>query len=117
MHRPARAKGGALHSRRSDERSVNPRIATLCPSPLPALPGMVHNKAGQMILSQADIGLLKELKAAGQRGRTVRAFNTRRVLDRLASGGFVVARPTGLELVQYRITQRGQDALAEHNFD
>ena len=63
-----------------------------------------------MMLSQADIALLKELKAAGERGRTIRAYSTRLVLDRLAKGGYVVARPTGLDLVQYRITQRGQDA-------
>ena len=68
-----------------------------------------------MILSQADIGLLKELKAAGERGRTVRAFNMRLVLDRMAKGGFVVARPIGLELVQYRITQRGRDAIQEYD--
>jgi hypothetical protein len=68
-----------------------------------------------MILSQADIGLLKELKAAGERGRTIRAFNTRLVLDRLAKRGFLVARPIGLELVQYRITQRGRDAILEYD--
>ena len=49
-----------------------------------------------MILSQADVGLLKELKAAGERGRTVRTADTQLVLDRLAKGGFVVARPVGL---------------------
>ena len=68
-----------------------------------------------MILSQADIGLLKELKAAGERGRIMRGFNMRLALDRLAKGGFVVARPTGLELVQYRISQRGRDAILEHD--
>jgi hypothetical protein len=47
-----------------------------------------------MILSQADVGLLKELKGAGERGRTVRSADTR--LDRLAKCGFVVARPMGL---------------------
>jgi hypothetical protein len=57
----------------------------------------------------------KELKAAGERGRTVRAFSTRLVLDRMAKGGFVVARPIGLELVQYRITQRGRDAIQEYD--
>jgi hypothetical protein len=62
-----------------------------------------------MMLSQADIALLKELKAAGEHGRTIRTYSTRLVLDRLAKGGYVVARPTGLDLVQYRITQRGQD--------
>jgi hypothetical protein len=68
-----------------------------------------------MVLSQADIDLLKQLKAAGDQGRTIRAFNTRLVLDRLAKGGYVLARPTGLDLVQYRITRRGQDAIIEHD--
>jgi hypothetical protein len=68
-----------------------------------------------MILSQADIGLLKELKAAGERGRTISAHHIQLALDRLAKGGFVVARPTGLELVQYRISQRGRDAILEYD--
>ena len=73
---------------------------------------MVH----RMLLSQTDLGLLllKESKGAGERGRTMRAFNTRLVLDRLAKGGYVGARPIGLELVEYRITQRGRDAILEH---
>jgi hypothetical protein len=54
------------------------------------------------------------LKAAGEHGRTIRAFNTRLVLDRLAKYGYVAARSTGLELVQYRITKRGEDAILEH---
>jgi hypothetical protein len=44
-----------------------------------------------MILTLADISHLKELKAAGEHGRTVRAFNTRLVLDRLAKYGYVAA--------------------------
>jgi len=67
-----------------------------------------------MILSQADVVLLKELKGAGERGRTVRSADTRLVLDRLAKGGFVVARLMGFESVQYRITQRGRDAILEY---
>jgi hypothetical protein len=39
-----------------------------------------------MVLTQEDLKLLKQLKAAGERGRTI----------------------------HYRITQRGQDAVAEH---
>ena len=62
-----------------------------------------------MILNLADISHLKELKAAGEHGRTIRAFNTRLVLDRLAKYGYVAARSTGLELVQYRITKRGEE--------
>jgi len=67
-----------------------------------------------MTLTLEDVALLKQLKAAGNNGRTIWAYNTRLVLDRLAKGGHVVARPTGLDLVHYRITGLGQEALAEH---
>jgi hypothetical protein len=56
-----------------------------------------------MALSSTDIGLLKKLKAAGETGRTIRAYSTRLSLDHLAKHGYVVARSTGLELVHYRI--------------
>jgi hypothetical protein len=68
-----------------------------------------------MILAHGDLELLKQLKAAGERGRDIGGLNTRVTLDRLAKGGFVVARPMGLDLVRYRITQRGQDAIVEHD--
>jgi hypothetical protein len=63
-----------------------------------------------MILTGQDLDFLKQLRAAGERGRTVQTSSIRVALDRLAKGGFVVARPTGLDLVNYRITQRGRDA-------
>ena len=68
-----------------------------------------------MNLTLEEVALLKQLKAAGEGGRTIRAYNMRLALDRLAKGGYVVARPTGLDLVHYRITGRGQEALAEHD--
>jgi hypothetical protein len=68
-----------------------------------------------MNLTPEEVALLKQLKAAGEGGRTIRAYNMRLALDRLAKGGYVVARPTGLDLVRYRITGRGQEALAEHD--
>jgi len=68
-----------------------------------------------MNLTLEEVALLKQLKAAGEGGRTIRAYNMRLALDRLAKGGYVVARPTGLDLVHYRITERGQEALAEHD--
>ena len=37
-----------------------------------------------------------------ERGRTIRTFSTRLVLNRLAKNGYV-ARSTGLELIHYRI--------------
>ena len=66
-----------------------------------------------MILTQGDLELLKQLKAAGERGRNVRELNTRVTLDRLVKGGYLVARPTDAKFIQYRITQRGQDAIVE----
>jgi len=68
-----------------------------------------------MNLMLEDVALLKQLKAAGEGGRTIRAYNMRLALDRLAKGGYVVARPTGIDLVRYRITGRGQEALAEND--
>ena len=68
-----------------------------------------------MVLTREDLGLLKQLAAAGECGRTIRAFDARIVLNRLAKGGLVHARPTGIELVNYRIAQRGKDAIVEHD--
>jgi hypothetical protein len=51
-----------------------------------------------MALSLTDIRLLKELKAAGETGRTIRAYSTRLSLDHLAEHGYVVARSTGPEI-------------------
>jgi hypothetical protein len=67
-----------------------------------------------MNLTLEDVAFLKQLKAAGNNGRTIRAYDTRLVLDRLAASGYVVARPTGLDLVYYRITRLGQEALVEY---
>jgi DNA-binding PadR family transcriptional regulator len=64
-----------------------------------------------MNLTLEDVALLKQLKAAGEGGRTIRAYNMRLALDRLAKGGYVVARPTGLDQVHYRITERGQEGF------
>jgi hypothetical protein len=67
-----------------------------------------------MILAREDVELLKRIKAAGECGRDVSGVNTRIILDRLVKGGYVVSRPIGRDLVQYRITQRGCDAIVEH---
>ena len=67
-----------------------------------------------MNLTPEDVVLLKQLNAAGEGERTIHAYNMRLALDRLAKGGYVVARPTGIiDLVHYRITGWGQEALAE----
>jgi hypothetical protein len=66
-----------------------------------------------MVLTREDLNLLKQLKAAGERGRTTEALE---VLRRLARGGYVVGRAaSGGALVNYRITQRGEDAIIEHD--
>ena len=61
-----------------------------------------------MVLTPEDIKLLKELKAAGERGRTIHAFNTRLALQRLAKGGYVIARIGDDGLVNYRIAKPGR---------
>jgi hypothetical protein len=66
-----------------------------------------------MTLTKEEVGLLKQLKGAGERGRTIRAFHTRVRLDRLVGAGYVADQPTGFDLVHYRITKRGEDALID----
>ena len=46
-----------------------------------------------MNLTLEDVALLKQLKAAGEGGRTIRAYNVRLALDRLAKGGYVIGSP------------------------
>jgi hypothetical protein len=65
----------------------------------------------KMILMENELDLLKQLKSAGERGRTIRTFDTRLRLERLVKVGYVASQATGLELVHYRITKRGEDAL------
>ena len=68
-----------------------------------------------MVLTLDDLDVLKQLRAAGGLGRNVRELNIRVTLDRLVKGGYLVGRPLGRDSVQYRITQRGQDAIVEHD--
>jgi len=68
-----------------------------------------------MILAREDVELLKQLKAAGERGRDVSELNIRVTLDRLVKGGYLVGRPIDRNSIRYRITQRGQDAIVEHD--
>ena len=68
-----------------------------------------------MVLTFGDLELLKQLRAAGGLGRNVRELNIRVTLDRLVKGGYLLGRPIGRDSVQYRITQRGEDALVEHD--
>ena len=50
-----------------------------------------------MVLARADLEVLKQLMGTGERGRNVSELGPRVTLDRLAKGGFVVARPIGVE--------------------
>ena len=68
-----------------------------------------------MVLTLGDLDLLKQLKGAGASGRNVRELIIRVTLDRLVKGGYLVGRAIGRDSVQYRITQRGQDAIVEHD--
>ena len=70
--------------------------------------------AYKMILMENELDLLKQLKGAGERGRTIQEFATRVALQRLARGGYVIARPAGRDLLNY---QRGKDAITEHNLN
>jgi hypothetical protein len=67
-----------------------------------------------MILTKVDLELLKQLRAAGDRGRNVRELKTRVSLDRLVKGCYLVARPAEVASINYRITQRGKDAIVEY---
>ena len=68
-----------------------------------------------MVLTLDDLDVLKQLRAAGGLGRNVRELNIRVTLDRLVKGGYLVGRPLDRDSAQYRITQRGQDAVVEHD--
>ena len=57
--------------------------------------------------------ILVQLRGAGERGRTIRTFDTRIRLDRLVKAGYVASQATGLDLVHYRITKHGESALSD----
>ena len=89
--------------------------------PLRVLEKTGYNRAEEigvklMVLTLGDLELLKQLRGAGGLGRNVRELNIRVTLDRLVKGGYLVGRPIDQRSVQYRITQRGQDAIVEHDF-
>jgi hypothetical protein len=56
-------------------------------------------------LTEDEIGLLKQLKAAGEHGRTTCALNSDAALARLIKEGYVVARTAKVDLMLfYRLT-------------
>jgi DNA-binding PadR family transcriptional regulator len=67
-----------------------------------------------MILTRHDLELLKQLQAAGERGKTVSTLAAYPALLRLLKGGYVVDRAADLDLINYRITRRGKDAILEY---
>jgi DNA-binding MarR family transcriptional regulator len=64
-------------------------------------------------LTTEEIKYLKELVAAGERGRTIAATSRREVLKRLVEAGYVVSEPISTDTVRYIITDQGRRALAD----
>jgi hypothetical protein len=62
-------------------------------------------------LTTEEIKYLKELLAAGERGRTIAAPSRRERLKRLVEAGYVVSRPTSNYAVHCMITEQGRKAL------
>jgi len=64
-------------------------------------------------LTTEEVKYLKELVAAGERGRTIAAPSRREGLKRLVAAGYVVSRPTSVDTVHYIITDEGRKALGD----
>ncbi len=63
-----------------------------------------------MILMENELDLLKQLKGAGERGRTVRTFDTRLRLDRLVVAGYVASQAMGSSPYEQKtITKKERD--------
>ena len=62
-----------------------------------------------------EVKYLKELVAAGERGRTIAAAATsrREILKRLVEARYVVSRPVSKDTVHYVITEQGRQALGD----
>ena len=54
-----------------------------------------------MILTQEEVEILKQLKAAGGTGRTVSALNTHDGLKRLIKVGYVEDHGTSFDLISF----------------
>ena len=64
-------------------------------------------------LTTEEVNYLKELVAAGERGRTIAAPSRREGLKRLVGAGYVVSRPMSYHTVHYMITEEGRRALGD----
>lgn len=62
-------------------------------------------------LTKNEIQLLKELKAAGERGRLISGASSRTGLARLVKAHYVKEKAVSLDAVLYLITQLGRQAL------
>jgi hypothetical protein len=64
-----------------------------------------------ILLSESDVRLLKELKAAGEHGRLISKGAPRDGLSRLVRVFYVSERAVSPNAVRYLITAAGRDAL------
>jgi hypothetical protein len=62
-------------------------------------------------LSFQEIDILKQLEAAGKRGRTMSEAVSREAMDRLVKFGLVTNHAPSVDTVLYLITDRGKLAL------
>jgi hypothetical protein len=62
-------------------------------------------------LTTEEVKYLKELVAAGERGRTIVARGHRDGLKPLVAARYVVGRPMSMHAVHYLITEKGRKAL------
>jgi hypothetical protein len=65
-----------------------------------------------IILTMEEVKYLKELVAAGERGRAIAAPSRREGLKRLVEVGDVVSRPMSMHVAHYLITNKGRKALS-----
>jgi hypothetical protein len=72
----------------------------------------MHRGETPVNLTAQEIGYLKELCAAGERGRTVSAPTPRNELHRLIDAGYVNDHAISMDAVNYTITKRGRRVLA-----
>jgi hypothetical protein len=62
-------------------------------------------------LSESEIRLLKELRGAGEHGRSLSGAASRTGLARLVKASYVAERAVSLDAVMYTITAMGLHAL------
>jgi hypothetical protein len=68
-------------------------------------------RAMAITLTKAEIGLLKELRGAGELGRLKNRLSRSDGLARLVKANFVKVKPASLEAAVYFITSMGSHAL------